>query len=255
MHPHAAAAVAALALALAGCATVDRRRPGRQDSGDGPVTLKFQSLAFQESTVKATKKIVDAWNAANPDIQVEYVQGSWDSVQDQLVTQFQGGTAPDIIQYESAAMTAVRPAGLPRRPHRPDRATTSRPRSPRASGRPSPSTTRSSPRRRCCRATWSSPTAACSRTAGVDDPDRRHLVVGRLPGRGEGDHQGRRLRRRLGSERADRDHAEPGHELRRRVLRRHRRRRHGRGRRRRAGRAGAHPRDGVRRQVARPGHR
>ncbi|WP_350274926.1 sugar ABC transporter substrate-binding protein [Kribbella sp. HUAS MG21] len=69
------------------------------------VTLKFQSLAFQKSTVAATKKIVADWNAANPNIQVEYVQGSWDSVHDQLVTQFQGGTAPDVIHDESADLS------------------------------------------------------------------------------------------------------------------------------------------------------
>jgi ABC-type glycerol-3-phosphate transport system substrate-binding protein len=74
-------------------------------SSNEKVTLKFQSLAFQKSTVAATKKIVADWNAANPNIQVEYVQGSWDSVHDQLVTQFQGGTAPDIIHDESADIT------------------------------------------------------------------------------------------------------------------------------------------------------
>ncbi|TWD73044.1 carbohydrate ABC transporter substrate-binding protein (CUT1 family) [Kribbella amoyensis] len=90
-------------VALAAC--------GGGDSGSGDpapgekVTLKFQSLAFQKSTVAATKKIVADWNAAHPDIQVEYVQGSWDSVHDQLVTQFQGGTAPDIIHDESADIT------------------------------------------------------------------------------------------------------------------------------------------------------
>jgi len=99
-----ASAAAALALALAGCATSSQEGP-EEPSGDGPVSLRFRSLAFQETTVAATKEIVDTWNAENPDIQVEYVQGSWDSVQDQLVTQFQGGTAPDIIHYESAAMT------------------------------------------------------------------------------------------------------------------------------------------------------
>ncbi|MDQ4053607.1 MAG: extracellular solute-binding protein [Actinomycetota bacterium] len=101
----ATAAVAALALALSACATSTDDGPEEEGGGDGPVTLRFQSLAFQESTIKATKDIVAAWNADNPDVQVEYVQGSWDSVQDQLVTQFQGDTAPDIIQYESAAMT------------------------------------------------------------------------------------------------------------------------------------------------------
>jgi ABC-type glycerol-3-phosphate transport system substrate-binding protein len=101
----AGAAAAVLSLALAGCATNTDDGGDDGGGGDGPVTLRFQSLAFQESTIKATKKIVDAWNADNPDVQVKYVQGSWDSVQDQLVTQFQGGTAPDIIQYESAAVT------------------------------------------------------------------------------------------------------------------------------------------------------
>lgn len=97
----------ALGVALAGCATSsssdnNSNTPGTGSSG--PVTLRFQSLAFQPETIAATKKIVAAWNAAHPDITVQYVQGSWDTVQDQLVTQFQGGTAPDIIQYESAAM-------------------------------------------------------------------------------------------------------------------------------------------------------
>ena len=102
----AVAVSAALALALTGCG-------GSDDSGDkgGKVTLKFQSLAYQDTTVKATKDIVAAWNQANPDVQVDYVQGSWDSVQDQLTTQFQGGTAPDIIQYESAGITGFAQQG------------------------------------------------------------------------------------------------------------------------------------------------
>lgn len=90
-------------VALAACGS------GNDSSGDPApgekVTLKFQSLAFQKTTVAATKKIVADWNAAHPDVQVEYVQGSWDSVHDQLVTQFQGSTAPDIIHDESADIT------------------------------------------------------------------------------------------------------------------------------------------------------
>jgi multiple sugar transport system substrate-binding protein len=102
----AGAISAVAALAVAGCAT--STQGSSSDSGgssNGPVTLRFESLAFQDPTIKATKDIVAAWNQAHPDVQVKYVQGSWDSVQDQLVTQFQGGTAPDIIQYESAAMS------------------------------------------------------------------------------------------------------------------------------------------------------
>jgi multiple sugar transport system substrate-binding protein len=103
----AGAAGAVLALALSACATsTDTGGNGDTGGGEGgeKVTLRFQSLAFQEPTIQASKDIVDAWNQENPEVQVEYVQGSWDSVQDQLVTQFQGGTAPDIIHYESAAM-------------------------------------------------------------------------------------------------------------------------------------------------------
>ncbi|RRR98528.1 ABC transporter substrate-binding protein [Glycomyces terrestris] len=95
----AVAGVLALPLALTGCSAFGVG----DDSGDGgTVTLTFQSLAYQDTTIAATQDIVDAWNEANPDVQVELVQGSWDNVHDQLVTQFQGGTAPDVIHDESA---------------------------------------------------------------------------------------------------------------------------------------------------------
>jgi ABC-type glycerol-3-phosphate transport system substrate-binding protein len=98
LHGLAAVAVAAL---LGGCA-LNGEQADSGESTDGPVTLTFQSLAYQDSTVKATKEIVDSWNADHPDITIKLTQGSWDSVHDQLVTQFQGGTAPDIIHDESA---------------------------------------------------------------------------------------------------------------------------------------------------------
>lgn len=103
----AAVLVTALALTATGCATATQEGPQSEEEGGGggKVTLRFQSLAFQEPTIEANKAIVDAWNSEHPEAQVKYVQGSWDSVQDQLVTQFEGGTAPDIIHYESAAMT------------------------------------------------------------------------------------------------------------------------------------------------------
>lgn len=77
-----------------------------------PVALRFQSLAWQEPVIAANKEIVDAWNAANPDIQVEYVQGDWGSVHDQLVTQFQSGTAPDLIHDESADIASFSNQGF-----------------------------------------------------------------------------------------------------------------------------------------------
>jgi ABC-type glycerol-3-phosphate transport system substrate-binding protein len=88
------AVTAALALLLTGCGD------GGGES-DGRIRLRFQSLAWQQESVEANRELVKEWNAAHPGIQVEYVQGSWDSVHDQLLTSFEGGEAPDIIHDAS----------------------------------------------------------------------------------------------------------------------------------------------------------
>ncbi|WP_225826360.1 ABC transporter substrate-binding protein [Streptomyces naphthomycinicus] len=88
-----AKALAALLL-LAGCSS-----PGHRDGG--PVTLRFQSLAWQQESVAVNKELVKEWNATHPDVKVEYVQGSWDSVHDQLLTSFEGGEAPDVVHDAS----------------------------------------------------------------------------------------------------------------------------------------------------------
>ncbi|MFF1685351.1 MULTISPECIES: ABC transporter substrate-binding protein [unclassified Streptomyces] len=92
--PRLAAVTAAVALLLTGCSS-----GGTAD--DGKVTLQFQSLAWQKESVDANKQLVKEWNATHPDIQVKYVQGSWDSVHDQLLTSFEGGEAPDVIHDAS----------------------------------------------------------------------------------------------------------------------------------------------------------
>ncbi|WP_253761101.1 ABC transporter substrate-binding protein [Hamadaea flava] len=76
----------------------------KEPESTGPVKLRFLSLAWQKESLAANKQIVDDWNKANPDIQIEYVQGDWNSVHDQLLTSFEGGDAADIIHYESAAL-------------------------------------------------------------------------------------------------------------------------------------------------------
>ncbi|WP_334664457.1 sugar ABC transporter substrate-binding protein [Streptomyces cyaneofuscatus] len=92
----AAAAAAVLALLLTGCSSTDDGR-----DADGTIRLRFQSLAWQKESVDANKRLVKEWNAAHPDVQVDYVQGSWDNVHDQLLTSFEGGEAPDIIHDAS----------------------------------------------------------------------------------------------------------------------------------------------------------
>ncbi|MEU8955152.1 sugar ABC transporter substrate-binding protein [Streptomyces sp. NPDC048518] len=88
------AAAAALVLLLAGCS-------GDAGDDDGRITLQFQSLAWQKESVDANKKLVAEWNATHTDVKVEFIQGSWDSVHDQLLTSFEGGEAPDIIHDAS----------------------------------------------------------------------------------------------------------------------------------------------------------
>ncbi|MDV7222004.1 ABC transporter substrate-binding protein [Streptomyces prunicolor] len=85
-----------LPLLLAGCTG-----GGGNGSANGRITLRFQSLAWQDESVTANKELVKEWNATHPDVKVEYVQGSWDSVHDQLLTSFEGGEAPDIIHDAS----------------------------------------------------------------------------------------------------------------------------------------------------------
>ncbi|MEV5729004.1 MULTISPECIES: ABC transporter substrate-binding protein [Streptomyces] len=96
MRTRLTAVLLAALLLLAGCSG-----GGDDEGGDGRVTLRFQSLAWQQESVAATKDLVAEWNAARPDIRVEYVQGSWDSVHDQLLTSFEGGEAPDVIHDAS----------------------------------------------------------------------------------------------------------------------------------------------------------
>ncbi|MFI7011146.1 ABC transporter substrate-binding protein [Streptomyces sp. NPDC050145] len=91
------ALAASLTLLLAGC-TGDS---GDGADGGGRITLEFQSLAWQKESVDANKQLVAEWNELHPDIRVKYVQGSWDSVHDQLLTSFEGGEAPDIIHDAS----------------------------------------------------------------------------------------------------------------------------------------------------------
>ncbi|MFD5714402.1 ABC transporter substrate-binding protein [Streptomyces pharetrae] len=96
MRTRLTAVLLAALMLLAGCSG-----GGDDEGGDGRVTLRFQSLAWQQESVAATKDLVAEWNATRPDIRVEYVQGSWDSVHDQLLTSFEGGEAPDVIHDAS----------------------------------------------------------------------------------------------------------------------------------------------------------
>ncbi len=107
MRITSALAAAAVIVLAAGCGGDG----GSSSAPDGPVKLDFLSLAWQKESVAANKQLVDEWNKANPNIQVTYVQGSWDNVNDQLVTSFEGGDAPDVIHDDSPALSGFASKG------------------------------------------------------------------------------------------------------------------------------------------------
>ncbi|MCW2879574.1 MAG: ABC-type sugar transport system periplasmic component-like protein [Sphaerisporangium sp.] len=104
----ALAAAAAIVALAAGCSSA---ATGGGDKAGGPVTLKFLSLAWQKESIAANKQIVDEWNKSNPNTKVEYVQGSWDNVNDQLVTSFEAGDPPDVIHDDSPALAGFASRG------------------------------------------------------------------------------------------------------------------------------------------------
>jgi multiple sugar transport system substrate-binding protein len=66
--------------------------------------LRYVSLAWQEGSIAANRSIVNEWNAAHPDLQVEYIQGTWNSAHDYLITAFETGDVPDIFHFESSVI-------------------------------------------------------------------------------------------------------------------------------------------------------
>lgn len=76
----------------------------RDDNEQQNLPLRFVSLAWQEKSIATNKSIVSEWNIAHPDIQVEYIQGTWNSAHDYLITAFETGDVPDIFHYESSVI-------------------------------------------------------------------------------------------------------------------------------------------------------
>lgn len=102
----AVAFAGAAVLALSACQQGSANNNGDDGADGGPITLQFQSLSDQPATQAAVKEIVDAWNAEHDDIQVKIIQAGWDGTYDKLITQFTGGTAPDIIHFEASSIAS-----------------------------------------------------------------------------------------------------------------------------------------------------
>lgn len=89
------AAVAASVLALSGCAAGGT--PAAEETG--PVTIRFTWWGG-DARQKATQKVIDAFQAENPNITVVGEYSDWNGYWDKLATQVAANDAPDIIQMD-----------------------------------------------------------------------------------------------------------------------------------------------------------
>ena len=86
--------------ALSGCGGKQKNETDEGGySAENPVHLTYKSLAWILAEQDETKAVIDEWNAEHPEIQVEYVQGDWGTVDQEMLTSFETGDVPDIFQY------------------------------------------------------------------------------------------------------------------------------------------------------------
>ena len=97
---------------LIGAATLYYGLRAPQEGGPSGHGLRFVSLAWQEETLAENRAIVAEWNAAHPGKPVEYVQATWNSVHDYLITSFETGDVPDVFHYESSVIVDFAPGGF-----------------------------------------------------------------------------------------------------------------------------------------------
>ena len=71
---------------------------GGQEEG-GPVTISYKSLAWLKKEQDLTKEVIAEWNKNHPDVNVEYLQGDWGTVRQELLTAFETGDVPDAYHY------------------------------------------------------------------------------------------------------------------------------------------------------------
>ena len=101
----AVAGTAAVAVALTGCSSDDGGSSGSTDgaaaSGE-PITLEMWAWASN------IEKRVDAWNAANPDVQVRLTKpGGNEDVPTKIITATRAGEGPDIAQAEYGQLPSM----------------------------------------------------------------------------------------------------------------------------------------------------
>ncbi len=70
-----------------------------------PVRIIYKSLAWLKAEQDMTQAVINEWNETHPEIQVEYAQGDWGTVDQEMLTGFETGDVPDIFHYWTAPIT------------------------------------------------------------------------------------------------------------------------------------------------------
>ena len=76
-----------------------------QGSADGPVTLRVSTWG-NDSRLRLTQEAVDAFKAANPDIDVVVENSEWSAYWDKLATSTAANDSPDVIQMDESYIAA-----------------------------------------------------------------------------------------------------------------------------------------------------
>jgi len=86
-----------LGAALVGCS------PGADNKTepDDIIVIDYEAIVWQPGAVAANKAIVDAWNNANPNVQVNLIEGAWSGMLEKMTTGFEAGKVPDVFHYDA----------------------------------------------------------------------------------------------------------------------------------------------------------
>lgn len=93
---------------LAGCTTdvsTSDNSPKQQ------VRLKFICLPWQKTCISAFKEVIEEWNKENPSMHVDYIQGDWRKIGNDMITAFNTGDVPDLIHYWASPIISWSRAG------------------------------------------------------------------------------------------------------------------------------------------------
>jgi multiple sugar transport system substrate-binding protein len=105
--------LATFAMAAASCTGGDDGEPSPTGEGPaGPVTLTFWH-GYTDAEADSLNTLIDAWNAENPDVQIDTLFVNNDKALQKLTVALQGGEPPDITyQYGSSLPQLAAAPGL-----------------------------------------------------------------------------------------------------------------------------------------------